>query len=249
MRDDNPRVRPNNPAHEMCTAVRYGSPRVYRERVARGVRCTVNTVARTMRALGHAPRPRPGRRGGPAERNVGDGYHGHPNGRGLGVPGRGRGPTFPGDRRPGRVRHPGHGPGPAGVGRRRAPSAARPGPDRALGSGVPVAPARSTAGRRPTGGPSSATVGRGTVGITPRGRAFSPAGSRNAFTGYRSPPTKTPSVHCPSPSESLTTGFAAIPRWGMLPRQRSKPDDRDTPSTNRGEFQIGCRRRSTRRSD
>ena len=46
---------------------RYGSPRVYRELVARGIRCTLNTVARVMRALGLAAcrRPRP-RTAGPA---------------------------------------------------------------------------------------------------------------------------------------------------------------------------------------
>ena len=49
---------------------RYGSPRVYRELVARGIRCTVNTVARAMRALELAacrrPRPRTASRAGAA---------------------------------------------------------------------------------------------------------------------------------------------------------------------------------------
>ena len=46
---------------------RYGSPRRYRELVARGVRCTGNTVARVMAALGlrACRRPRP-RSAGPA---------------------------------------------------------------------------------------------------------------------------------------------------------------------------------------
>ena len=55
---------------------RYGSPRVYRELLARGVRCTVNTVAAVMAALGlRACRRRRPRSAGPAGAAAADTPH------------------------------------------------------------------------------------------------------------------------------------------------------------------------------
>ena len=183
----------------------------------------------------HAPRPRPGLHGDPADRKVGDGHRVHPTGEGwaylAAVEDRYSwaiiGGAVSGT--------PGIWPGPAGLGRRGDPPAAGTGPDRTLGPGVPVHESRVPPG----------------VGRPAGGRQFQPEGNGwdNAPDGELRRQPEKELVHrewFPIRADAERAVFESVEAlcnrvrrhsaWGMSSRQRSKPNNRDTLSTNRGEL-------------